>query len=371
MAGTLFRINTDGSGFTNLQTFGGPAYPGNHPNGLVLSGSTLYGTAEYGGSNYTGTIFKLNTDGSGFSAIHHFSPRSYDSLLGSTNADGFSPMAALTLGGDDLVGRTLYGTASEGGGTGGGTVFKLNTNGSGFTVLHHFTNTDANTPEGELLLAGNTLYGTTYGGGSAGEGTVFKVNTDGSGFATLYSFSVANYDSGNHLTNSDGAQPSSGFYLSGGLLCGTTTSGGTGGAGTVFAISTNGTGFTTLYNFTPLVYDSDTYVNTNLDGANPAAGVVLADGYLYGTAPNGGTAGYGALFALSLAMAPPQLGIQSSGGVLLISWPSVETGWTLQKCTNLAVGNWTAAGLTISDDGTTKQASLPPPTGNLFLRLTK
>jgi uncharacterized repeat protein (TIGR03803 family) len=74
MAGALFRINTDGSGFTNLQCFGGPANPGTHPNGLVLSGSTLYGSAEYGGSNYTGTIFKLNTDGSGFASIHHFSP---------------------------------------------------------------------------------------------------------------------------------------------------------------------------------------------------------------------------------------------------------------------------------------------------------
>jgi uncharacterized repeat protein (TIGR03803 family) len=370
MGGALFRINTDGSGFTNLQSFGGAANAGVHPNGLVLSGSTLYGAAEYGGSNYNGTIFKLNTDGSGFAAIHHFSPSGYDSSLGTTNADGVSPMAALTLGGDDLVGRILYGTASQGGG-GGGTVFKLNTNGSGFTVLHYFTNTDGSTPEGELLLAGNTLYGTTYSGGSAGEGAVFKVNTDGSGFATLYSFSAANYDSGYNLTNSDGAKPSSGLCWSGGLLYGATQSGGTGGSGTVFAVSTNGTGFTTLYNFTALVVNSDTSANTNIDGANPAAGVVLADGYLFGTAPNGGSEGYGALFALSLITAPPRLGIQFSGGALLISWPSGETGWTLEQCTDLAAGNWTAAGLTISDDGTTKQASLPPPAGNLFFRLAK
>ena len=32
------------------------------------------------------------------------------------------------------------------------------------------------------------LYGTTLGGGSNSAGTVFKVNTDGSGYATLHTF---------------------------------------------------------------------------------------------------------------------------------------------------------------------------------------
>ena len=39
-----------------------------------------------------------------------------------------------------------------------------------------------------LILSGNTLYGTASSGGSSGDGTVFAVNTDGTGFTTLHSF---------------------------------------------------------------------------------------------------------------------------------------------------------------------------------------
>ena len=44
------------------------------------------------------------------------------------------------------------------------------------------TNSDGYAPSGGLALSGNMLYGTTGGGGTLGGGTVFKVNTDGSGF---------------------------------------------------------------------------------------------------------------------------------------------------------------------------------------------
>jgi len=35
--------------------------------GMVLSGGVLYGTASGGGSNYNGVVFKINTDGTGYS----------------------------------------------------------------------------------------------------------------------------------------------------------------------------------------------------------------------------------------------------------------------------------------------------------------
>src|SRR5437867_2898822 len=71
-----------------------------------------------------------------------------------------------------------------------------------FTVLHSFAGPDdgANLEAG-LILSGNTLYGTAAGGGSSGNGTVFKVNTDGTGFTNLYSFTGGN----------DGADPTAGF----------------------------------------------------------------------------------------------------------------------------------------------------------------
>jgi uncharacterized repeat protein (TIGR03803 family) len=84
---------------------------------------------------------------------------------------------------------TLYGTTRNGGHSVQGTVFKLQPDGSGFTVLKWFTNDlEATTPFGGLVLFGDTLYGTTSQGGSSGAGTVFKVNTDGTGFAVLKEF---------------------------------------------------------------------------------------------------------------------------------------------------------------------------------------
>ena len=262
---------------------------------MVLSGEPIYGTTESGGAAGTGTIFKMNSDGSGFTQIHNFAANSWNSALGNmTNSEGAYPVAAMNLAGD-----TLYGTASQGGATGGGTVFKLNTNGSGFTVLHGFTNNiDGSSPSGELLFAGGVLYGTTFTGSPAGGGTVFKVNIDGSGFSTLHQFAVASYDpaSGNYL-NSDGAAPAAGLTLCGATLYGTASKGGSGGGGTIFSIGTNGTGFANLCVFTALVS------GTNLDGANPQAGMVLCGDTLYGTAYDGGSNGDGALFTFSLLTA--------------------------------------------------------------------
>src|SRR5580692_9090807 len=49
-----------------LYTFTGGNDGANPQAGLVLSGNTLYGTASQYGSLSGGTVFKLNTDGSGF-----------------------------------------------------------------------------------------------------------------------------------------------------------------------------------------------------------------------------------------------------------------------------------------------------------------
>ncbi|HXR06659.1 MAG TPA: choice-of-anchor tandem repeat GloVer-containing protein, partial [Candidatus Acidoferrum sp.] len=293
-SGTVFKLNTNGSGFTALHRFTNGA-DGSMPNGVVVSGNTIYGTTEEGGSAGNGTIFKMNTNDSGITQIHNFAASVWDSVSGNmTNGEGAYPVAAMNLAGD-----TLYGTASQGGATGGGTVFKLNTNGSGFTVLHGFTNNiDGSSPSGELLFAGGVLYGTTFTGSPAGGGTVFKVNIDGSGFSTLHQFAVASYDpaSGNYL-NSDGAAPAAGLTLCGATLYGTASKGGSGGGGTIFSIGTNGTGFANLCVFTALVS------GTNLDGANPQAGMVLCGDTLYGTAYDGGSNGDGALFTFSLLTA--------------------------------------------------------------------
>jgi uncharacterized repeat protein (TIGR03803 family) len=269
--GTVFKVNTDGTGFTNLHSFtAGPNNDGAGPAaGLVLSGSTLYGTAAGGGSRDEGTVFKLDTDGTGFTNLHSFGtppPPSY------TNIDGATSYANLLF-----VGNTLYGTASKGGDSGNGTVFALNPDGTGFVNLHSFNGgTDGALPQAGLIKFGVTLYGTAYGGGNTGNGAVFAVNSDGTGFTTLHSFTALRSSYLNTYTNGDGAHPYAGLTLSGNALYGTAANGGSRGKGTVFKLNTDGTGFMTLHTFDG--------VN---DGANPYAGLILSSNTLYGTTYQG------------------------------------------------------------------------------------
>ena len=315
-SGTVFKINTDGSGFTVVKNFGpflnsmvASNSDGGYPEAvMVLSGSTLYGTTFYGGSSAAGVVFKVNTNGSGFAVVTNF-----------VGLESWNPSAGLVLSGG-----TLYGTSDGGGSSGNGTVFKVNTDGSGFTVLKTLAGgSDGANPAAGLLLSGGTLYGTTsaYNSGS-GYGTVFKVNTDGSGFTVLKNFSPLV----NH-TNSDGAYPYAGLVLSGNTLYGTTSGGGSSGNGTVFQINTNGSGFTVLKNFSPLVN------NTNSDGAHPEADLVLSGVTLYGTTSDGGSSGKGTVF--SLVLHGPPLTLIRSGANAIFTWPTNPSGFTLQCATNL------------------------------------
>src|SRR2546425_664493 len=99
-----------------------------------------------------------------------------------------------------LPGATRDGTTTFGGfnynntvGLSGGTIFKVNTDGSGYEVLHFFTNppTDGYRPTCSLVLSNGKLYGTTSGYDGGGYSTLFSMNTDGSGYAVLHSF-IAN-----------------------------------------------------------------------------------------------------------------------------------------------------------------------------------
>ncbi len=292
--------------------------------GLILSGNTLYGTAEAGGSSGTGAVFKVNIDGTDFTTLYSFT-------LGS---DGGRPYAGLIL-----CGNTLYGTAECGGAfPGNGTVFALNTDGTAFTTLHTFTaiinsfpptpynNSDGANPYAGLILSGNTLYGAAFGGGDFRRGTVFAVNTNGTGFTTRHAFTGG----------SDGASPYAGLILSGNTLYGTARLGGgldNPNNGMIFKVNTDGTGFATLHAFTG-----------GSDGAYPYAGLILSSNTLYGTASGGGSSGNGTVFSLSLgSVRTPQLTIIRSVPDVILTWPTNATGFTLHSTTNLTSSSvWTA-----------------------------
>jgi uncharacterized repeat protein (TIGR03803 family) len=385
-SGTIFSVSAEGTFFTNLHNFGSD---GNTPMArMVLSGNTLYGTTLGGGwgegDNY-GTVFKVDTDGTEFTNLYIFSALSPPFGFGGTNSDGAYPWASLILSDG-----TLYGVASAGGRFGNGTVFAVNTDGTGFTNLFDFlggTNgtapmgglirsgstlygtTAGDSPQGTvftlqadgthfstlygfasggstaaLVLSGDTLYGTTYDDGDSGNGSVFSVKTNGSGFKTLHSFSSFTQD---FDFNPDGAYPQSKLVLSGTTLYGTAESGGPSGSGVVFALNIDGTGFTNLYSFTATSINpadpTHGFYDTNSDGAYPHGELILSADTLYGTTRRGGLGGMGTVFSLWFT---PQLSLTSSGSNIVLSWPTNYagfdySGYTLQSATDLNSPIWT------------------------------
>jgi uncharacterized repeat protein (TIGR03803 family) len=116
-----------------------------------------------GGLSNNGVIFSLSTDGTIFQLLHKF---------GSTHHDGKNPYGSLLL-----VGNHLYGTTAEGGDFGGGTVFVINNDGTGYRKLHDFGSSkdDGAKPIDNVVLVNDALYGMTTGGGMCNQGTIFRV----------------------------------------------------------------------------------------------------------------------------------------------------------------------------------------------------
>ena len=151
-----------------LKSFGYADRLGHHPRGAVILGKDgiLYGTCAEGGLENGGVIFKADPLSSGIEVLHHFT--SFPSN------DGMYPAAALLEGSDG----SLYGTTLYGGSNAIGTIFRINKDGGGYLVLHHFGST--NSESGPLLGAGliegrdGSLYGTTRAGGT-NSGTIFRL----------------------------------------------------------------------------------------------------------------------------------------------------------------------------------------------------
>jgi uncharacterized repeat protein (TIGR03803 family) len=325
--GEIFAINTNGTGYTDLYSF--PSNPdgvGQEPAaGLSVAGGVLFGTTQYGGGVDDGVVFAVSTNGTGFSDQYSFSADNNDYRI---NGDGGGPLAKVIF-----ANGWLYGTTEAGGDNGDGVVFSVATNQPGsFALLHYFssflsngTNYDGAFPFAGLLLAGNTLYGTTTFGGVYGNGSIFAVSTNGNSFTNLYSFTGG----------LDGASPMGELIISGSTLYGTATGGGASGDGVIYSISTNGTGFQTLYSFTG-----------GYDGSTPKGALTLGGNVLYGATTTGGAGpNAGAIFSyrLSSVVPPVSLTITVSGANGILTWPASATGYTLQATPKIGPGSvvWT------------------------------
>ena len=199
--GVVFKVDPNGHE-TVLYSFTGP--DGANPYGNLLrdGAGNLYGTTNTGGASNAGVVFKVDATG-------------HETVLYSFTggADGANPFAGVIRDGAG----NLYGTASGGGTSGNGVVFKVDPSGHE-TVLHNFAGgTDGNLPYAPLIAdqRGN-LYGTTFFGGTGFFGVVFKIDPSGRE-TVLYNFTGF----------ADGGTPSAGLLRDNqGNLYGTTNSGG-------------------------------------------------------------------------------------------------------------------------------------------------
>ena len=240
----------------------------------------LYGVTGARGGSLSGNAFELvrGADGSWTEkTIHDFN---------ATLNDGEWPDGSLIF---DAAGN-LYGTTYYGGRYNMGTAFELVPQSDGSwkeKILHHFgaTSFDGTAPRASLTFdpAGN-LYGTTFTGGADNDGTVFELTPRGDGSWTEKILHAFNGKNGAYLLAGLAMDPAGDLY-------GVTISGGPSDAGNVFElmpVSGGGWIYKVLHNF-----------NLSGDGEGAFGTPILdAAGNLYGTTTQGGSFGYGTVYAL-------------------------------------------------------------------------
>lgn len=245
---------------------------------LDLNGK-LYGTTFYGGASNSkfcyygcGTVFETTTAGA-VRVVHRFV---------SYPKDGADPDAGLIA-----FDGELYGTTTNGGANGTGTVYAMSTGGKEKLVYSFgaYGRGDGRYAASDLLAFKGVLYGTTEYGGKytcytvATCGTVFKVTPSGKE-TVLYSF---RYD----RSQGDGFWPRVGLVAINALLYGTAAQGGDSGAGTIYTITPAGKE-AVFYGF-----------SGRHDGAFPVGRLAVLNGELYGTAAAAGAYGHGAIFSIN------------------------------------------------------------------------
>lgn len=379
--GTLYRIRKNGDDFAILHHFGGDnsgSYSSIWTEPIEASDGLLYGVTYAGGVAGVGYIYKIHRDGAGFAILHHFQD-------GSVAGDAARSTAPLVEGPDGM----LYGMTQYGGvkpswtDWGQGAAFRIAKDGSTYEVLHSFgaTPQSPTQPTGLSLGRDGRLYGTTARGGALGAGTLFRMNFDGGDLVVLAE--LGNWSSrpdflpGNPLHASDGLlygmsqshghlyrlQPSDGGFsiltpivsdgsggeprpalieTRGGHLATPVISHGAHNAGSVVALSKDGSEFATLHSFNPALEP----------GGFPSSRLLEAsDGALYGvtgmvdkTPENGGHA---MIYRLAWNDRPHiviQTPTPAAGGGWSIPFTTTETGGhTLWRAASPA-GPWEPAG---------------------------
>ncbi len=234
--GDVFELSPQAGGgwtYSILYSFTGGTDGSLPADGVILDqDGNLYGTAGDGGVDGQGVVFQLAPKGStGWTetVLHQFV---------ADGVDGVHPGGRGTLLRDQA--GNLYGSTVAGGSANDGVAYELSPARGTWTetLLHTFTGgSDGANPLGTLLSdASGNLYGTTSEGGTAGDGTVFKLTNSGS---TWTSSVIYNFPGG-----SSGRFPYAGVIADpAGNLYGTTAGGVQGAGGVVYELSPSGGGW--------------------------------------------------------------------------------------------------------------------------------
>lgn len=282
-----------------LHSFNGT--DGSSPNGPLIADArgALYGTTTYGGTSANahnpgyGAVFKLTPPASGTGPWTETVLYNFTGLT-----DGGWPWGGLIF---DAQG-CLYGTTYMGGSPkyNYGVVYKLTPPASGMgqwkqTILHTFdTLPDVSNPQGGLIFdASGSLYGTASAGGMTEFGAVFKLKPPVSGSGPWTESILYNFNGG---SKGDGAAPTGELIFDAkGALYGTTVVGGDYSYGAVYKLAP-GLGSwkaSILYEF------------TGYNGRSPIDGVIMdKTGALYGATYYDGPAGAGTVFKLTQPPVP-------------------------------------------------------------------
>ena len=276
-AGAVFRldISVDPPVGTVRHDFD-PATTGSRPHaGVIEVNHVLYGTAWLEGPGGAGTIFAVPMAGpTTAQVVHAFGP-----ILPNQVSAGLTEVNGI-----------FYGASQRGGLHDQGALFTLDTSGSSLGVIHDFDGigNGASPYSGVTVGADGALHGVTSYGGTLGAGLVYGIELDGSNFQVQHEFDNA------HLAT-DGVTPYARLLAAGGMLYGITTFGGAGGAGTIFRIGENGTGFQILHAFDDSIGE----------GTGGTAGLILGtDGMLYGMTGRGGPLGGGTIYRMNISGGP-------------------------------------------------------------------
>jgi len=319
-AGTIFRIRVQGGSLEVLYDFRNGRTTGVKPKGEcttrqnckyspeqkanmsggrpvsapVVVGNNLYGVTPVSNNQFYGTLYSipLNTgpattngdDNEPMKVRCIFQPSlAKDPEMKQFRCNTNGTNARFLIAGSN---GNLYGTTYATDAGPNGTVFRASPQGGSVSFLYEFDGKDGRMPVALMEASDGNLYGTALKGGSAGTDVVFKIHP------TTHQFEVVtNFPKPADNTYTPGVTPVSGIVEGDdGNLYGTLQGGGLYGGGILYRVSKekNDEGD---YNFRVLRDFDD-----SSGGRKPVALANFGDGFIYGTAFQGGAFGGGTFY---------------------------------------------------------------------------